>query len=108
MFVSANLLKCGGMLSSTREVIPAFDVSERSRKRHGSSTEGPCHRYCATPRSLTKLVSNSNGSRGQQECGAKRNQHKSRPIRFDPKAASRSFRFQCVTGSPGAKPPSTT
>jgi len=45
---------------------------------------------------------------GQQERGAKRDQRKSRPVRFDPKAASRSFRLQCVTRSPGGKPPPTT
>src|ERR1700730_6683689 len=60
----------------------------------------PLPQYCATPRALAKLVSNSDGSPGQQERGAKRDQQKSRPIRFDPKAASRSFRFQRVIGSP--------
>lgn len=48
---------------------------------------------------------NSDGSSGQQESAAKRDHHKSRPVRFDAEAATRSFRLQRVT--PGAKPPST-
>jgi hypothetical protein len=42
---------------------------------------------------------NSDGSPGQQHSGAKRDQRKSRTIRFAPKAAGRSFRFQGVNGS---------
>src|SRR3954453_10027325 len=59
------------------------------------------------PRALTKSVLNSDGRPGQQHGGAKRDQLKSRPIRFNPKAAGRSFRFQRVAGS-RAKPRSTT
>jgi hypothetical protein len=54
------------------------------------------HFLAVFPRASTKLVSNLDGGPGQQEHGAKRDQRKSRPIRFDPKAASRSFRFQFV------------
>ena len=46
------------------------------------------------PKALAKSASNSDGSSGQQHSGAKRDQRKSRPIRLDPKAAGRSFRFQ--------------
>jgi hypothetical protein len=52
------------------------------------------------PRALTTFV--SDGSPGQQESAAKRDHHKSRPIRFDFEAATRSFRLQRVR--PGAKP----
>ena len=55
-------------------------------------------------RALTTFV--SDGSPGQQESGAKRDHHKSRPIRFDFEAATRSFRLQRVR--PGAKSRSTT
>ena len=58
------------------------------------------------PRGNNDVRFNSDGSRGQQESAAKRDQHKSRPIRFDAEAAARFFRFQRVT--PGAKPLSTT
>ena len=51
------------------------------------------------PREFPKSVSYSDGSPGQQDSGAKRDHHNSRPIRFDPKATRRSFRFQGVTGS---------
>jgi hypothetical protein len=61
---------------------------------------------CATPESVTTLVSNLDGNPDQQESGAKHDQSKTRPIRFDPEAVSRSFRFQGVAR--GAKPPSTT
>jgi hypothetical protein len=60
------------------------------------------------PRALMTLVSKSGCSPGQQESDAKRDQRKSRPIRFDPKAARRSFRFQGVTGSPRAQSSSPT
>jgi hypothetical protein len=67
-------------------------------KRHGSSTE-TCADSAQRPESSPKSVSYSDGSPGQQDSGAKRDHHNSRPIRFDPKATRRSFRFQGVTGS---------
>src|SRR5438105_7712561 len=49
------------------------------------------------------------GSPGEQESGAKRDQRETWPIRFDPKAAGRSRWFQGVeVWSTGAKPISTT
>jgi hypothetical protein len=71
----------------------------------GSRTEGLA-RQSATPEGVDDVRFNSEGSRGQQESGAKRDHHKSRPIRFDFEAATRSFRLQRVR--PGAKPLCTT
>jgi hypothetical protein len=71
----------------------------------GSRTKGLA-RQSATPEGVDDVRFNSDGSRGQQESAAKRDQHKSRPIRFDAEAATRIFRFQRVT--PGAKPLCTT
>jgi hypothetical protein len=59
-----------------------------------------------TRESVNDVRFSSDGSPGQQESAAKRDQHKSRPIRFDAEAATRSFRFQRVT--PGPKPLCTT
>ena len=48
------------------------------------------------PRALRTFVS-TQMTAGQQESAAKRDQHKSRPIRFDAEAATRVFfRFQRV------------
>jgi hypothetical protein len=49
----------------------------------------------------------SDGRPGQQEGGAKRDQHKTRPVRFKLKSASRTCRFQGVAGLLAAKSPST-
>src|SRR5882724_746628 len=59
-----------------------------------------------TPEGNNDVRFNSDGSCGQQESAAKRDQDESRPIRFDAEAATRSFRLQRVT--PGAKPLCTT
>jgi hypothetical protein len=55
---------------------------------------------------LSETSFKSDGSPGQQQSGAKRDQRKTKPIRFYVKAAARSFRFQGVAGLPGAKSPS--
>src|SRR5438477_4505486 len=78
----------------------SWHISNVPRSDLGRARKAPARDTAQPPNES----SNSYGSRGQQERGAKRDHRKSRPIRFDPKAASRSFRFQGVTGLPGAKP----
>ena len=101
VYVFCFALLNADILSSRRHVSEGATTNVASRHRM------PCHRYRA-PSALTKSFSNSDGSPGQQDSGAEREHHKSRPIRFDPKAASGSFRFQGVTGWSGAEPTSTT
>ncbi|MDF0522735.1 hypothetical protein P0R31_36470 [Bradyrhizobium yuanmingense] len=66
------------------------------------SSTGPAILYLLRPLSAF----NSDGSSGQQESAAKRDHHKSRPVRFDAEAATGPFRLQRVTS--GAKPLPTT
>lgn len=107
-FQTSGRVQVGLFILDSGHVRTGSSRPVRAKKRHGSHRKAPANYTAQRPRALTKLASNSDGNPGQQERSAKREHRKSRPIRFDPKAASRSFRFQGVTGSPGAKPPSTT
>jgi hypothetical protein len=78
--------------------LPGRDIRSRTEKPYQASEPEP----------IDESKSNSGGSRGQQESGAKHQHSETGPIRLDPKAASWSLRFQGVAGSPGAKAPSTT
>jgi hypothetical protein len=73
-------------------------VSKVPIKRHGSSTETSAD-SAQRPERVPESVSDSDGSPGRQDSGARRDHRNSGPIRFDPKATRRPFRFQGVTGS---------
>jgi hypothetical protein len=85
-----------GDQSKSGLIDPAAQPSVTSRGR----------RLCPRQSALSETSFKSDGSPGQQQSGAKRDQRKTKPIRFDVKAAARSFRFQGVAGLPGAKSPS--
>jgi hypothetical protein len=68
---------------------------------------GRSAQHRAEPDLIMLLVSNSGHCPDQQEGGAERDQRKAGPIRFEAKAAGRSFWFQGVARLPGAKSPPT-
>ena len=81
-----------------------MDFQKEPRQRHGSiEHRKSLPENAQRPRVVTTFV--SDGGRGQQESGAKRDHHKSRPIRFDFEATNPVFQAPACSG---AKPRSTT
>jgi len=62
----------------------------------------------AAERDQLLLLSNSEGSPGQQASSAERDQYKTGPIRFDSKPRSRCCGLQSIARLSGAKSPPTT
>jgi hypothetical protein len=85
------------------QVVPRLKARKVKARRGCSQRRTDQRKQSFSPRS--DIGFNSDGSSSQQESAAKRNHHKSRPIRFDAEAAAGSFRFQRV--SPERKSPYT-
>jgi hypothetical protein len=92
-----------------RAIGPCAATPDHTRCNGVASSDDVSGTAFSSPKvACTALHSNSDGSPGQQESGAERDQCKTGPVRFDSKARSRPFGFQSIARLSGAKSPSAT